>query len=202
MIEVMSMETAKSVMPPDDEPGDDALIERIRRGDLEQADRLIMRHQPMLMRYLKRICGRDQIAEEIHQHAWLKVIENIGKFDGGGKSGGFKPWLFRIATNLVNDHWRSRGRENNARAGMRMMAELDAPAADYRLMMGEEEEKLRWAISRLPEAQRQVLTLRYYGNLKFVEIAQLLGCPLNTALGRMHKAMLKLRELMENPRPT
>jgi len=49
----------------------------------------------------------------------------------------------------------------------------------------------------LPEAQKQVLLLRYYSNLKFVEIAQMLGCPLNTALGRMHKAMLKLKQLME-----
>ena len=45
-------------------------------------------------------------------------------------------------------------------------------------------------------SQRQVLTLRYYSNMKFVEIAELLGCPLNTALGRMHKAMIKLKELM------
>ena len=49
----------------------------------------------------------------------------------------------------------------------------------------------------LPESQRQVLLLRYYSNLKFVEIADMLGCPLNTALGRMHKAVLKLRVLME-----
>jgi RNA polymerase sigma-70 factor (ECF subfamily) len=61
----------------------------------------------------------------------------------------------------------------------------------------EQEEKLRRAIEQLPEAQRQVLMLRYYSNLKFVEIAQVVGCPLNTALGRMHKAMLKLKEMME-----
>jgi RNA polymerase sigma-70 factor (ECF subfamily) len=42
-----------------------------------------------------------------------------------------------------------------------------------------------------------VLLLRYYSDLKFVEIAELLGCPLNTALGRMHKAMIRLRQSME-----
>ena len=60
----------------------------------------------------------------------------------------------------------------------------------------EQEQKLKWAIEKVPEAQRQVLMLRYYSGLKFVEIAEMLGCPLNTALGRMHKAMLKLKELM------
>jgi RNA polymerase sigma-70 factor (ECF subfamily) len=62
----------------------------------------------------------------------------------------------------------------------------------------EQEQKLRAAIEKLPEVQRQVLMLRYYSNLKFVEIAELMGCPLNTALGRMHKAVLKLRQLMES----
>ena len=61
----------------------------------------------------------------------------------------------------------------------------------------EQEEKLRKAIAQLPESQRQVLLLRYYSDMKFVDIANVLGCPLNTALGRMHKAMLKLKELME-----
>ena len=60
----------------------------------------------------------------------------------------------------------------------------------------EQDEKLRRAIDKLPENQRQVLLLRYYSNLKFVEIADMLGCPLNTALGRVHKAILKLRQLM------
>ena len=53
------------------------------------------------------------------------------------------------------------------------------------------------AIEKLPENQRQVLMLRFYSEMKFTEIAEMLGCPLNTALGRMHKAMLRLKELME-----
>jgi RNA polymerase sigma-70 factor, ECF subfamily len=66
-------------------------------------------------------------------------------------------------------------------------------------MEGSEQElKLKRAIEQLPEAQKQVLMLRYYSNLKFVEIAGMIGCPLNTALGRMHKAMLKLKELMQD----
>ena len=60
----------------------------------------------------------------------------------------------------------------------------------------EQDEKLRKAIDKLPENQKQVLMLRYYSNLKFVEIAEMLGCPLNTALGRMHKAILRLRQVM------
>ena len=60
-----------------------------------------------------------------------------------------------------------------------------------------DEQKLKRAIDQLPENQKQVVLLRYYSNMKFVDIAATLGCPLNTALGRMHKAMQKLKALME-----
>ena len=140
--------------------------------------------------------GGDLKAEELHQQTWLSVLEHIAKFDATA-GGGFKAWLFRIATNKANDHWRSSGRERAAKEGMRLVAENEAPEAGAGLEATEQQEKLRRAIDQLPEAQKQVLLLRYYSNLKFVEIAQMLGCPLNTALGRMHKAMLKLKQLME-----
>ena len=76
------------------------------------------------------------------------------------------------------------------------MIDDELPHAGHRLEGTEQEQKLRKAIELLPEPQRQVLLLRYYGNMKFIDIAKLVGCPLNTALGRMHKATIKLRQLM------
>jgi RNA polymerase sigma-70 factor (ECF subfamily) len=140
------------------------------------------------------------MAEELHQQTWLSVLDNLEKFDssgGGVVNGGFKAWLFRIATNKANDHWRSRGREKAAKEGLKLIVDEQLPAAGHRMEGTEQEHKLRRAIDQLPEAQRQVLMLRYYGNMKFIEIAKMLGCPLNTALGRVHKAMIKLRQLME-----
>jgi RNA polymerase sigma-70 factor (ECF subfamily) len=132
----------------------------------------------------------------MHQQTWLSVLEHLDRFDPDHCAGGFKAWLFRIATNKANDHWRSRGREKVAKEGLRLVTDELHPAAGERLEGAEQEEKLRRAIERLPEPQRQVLILRYYSNLKFVEIAEILGCPLNTALGRVHKALIKLRQLM------
>ncbi|MFI5379713.1 MAG: RNA polymerase sigma factor [Tepidisphaerales bacterium] len=181
-------------------PSDEALVRLVRNGDVNQVEWLVRRYQPALVRYLRRLCGNEQLAEELHQQTWLKVLENLGKFDAESSSGGFKAWLFRIATNLANDLWRSRGREKTAKEGLRLVTDQEAPEAGYRTEQGEEEQKLKRAIEQLPEAQKEVLVLRYYSNLKFVEIAEMLGCPLNTALGRMHKAMLKLKELMESQR--
>jgi RNA polymerase sigma-70 factor (ECF subfamily) len=79
---------------------------------------------------------------------------------------------------------------------MRLVLDEEVPSASHRMEGAEQDSRLRRAIEQLPENQKQVVLLRYYADLKFVDIAKTVGCPLNTALGRMHKAMLKLKELM------
>ena len=175
---------------------DEELLSRLRGGDAAAGDALVKRYAQPLLRYLQRVAG-DQMAEELHQQAWLSVLDHIEKFDASSAGGSFKAWLFRIATNKANDHWRSRSRERAAKHGLRLVSDEEAPAAGARMEGTEQEQKLKRAIGQLPEAQRQVLMLRYYSDLKFVEIAKILGCPLNTALGRVHKAMIRLRQLME-----
>ena len=175
-------------------PTDEALVQRLRSGDVVAGEVLARRYYEPLMRYLQRLAG-GHAAEELHQQTWLSVLDHLARFDAAA-GGGFKAWLFRIATNKANDHWRSRGREKAAKEGLKLVTDEMTPAAGERLEGAEQEEKLRRAIELLPEPQRQVLVLRYYGNLKFVEIAEILGCPLNTALGRVHKALIKLRQMM------
>ncbi len=181
----------------------------MRAGQAAAGEELVRRHYRPLIRYLHRLTGSESTAQEVHQQTWLSVLEHLDRFDAPNvdsktpkkeprvnATGGFKAWLFRIATNKANDHWRSLGREKVAKAGLRLVTDQEMPAADHRMDATEQERKLTDAIRQLPENQRQVLLLRYYSELKFVEIAEIVGCPLNTALGRMHKAMLKLKEIM------
>jgi RNA polymerase sigma-70 factor (ECF subfamily) len=188
----MAPARSDSVSPPDA-----VLVDRLRGGDAAAGEVLVSRYAPALLRYLQRLAGSDHLAEELHQQTWLSVLEHLEVFDAAASPGGFKAWLFRIATNKANDVWRSRGREHNAKEGLKLVTDTEAPDAAQRMSGTEQEHKLLRAIEQLPEAQRQVLLLRYYSQMKFVEIAQMLGCPLNTALGRMHKAMLKLKQLMD-----
>lgn len=178
-------------------PPDEALVRQLKAGDAVAGAELVQRYEGLLMGYLRRLAGSDHLAEELHQATWLSVLEHLEKFDAAGSAvGGFKAWLFRIATNKANDWWRRNGRERAAQQDLRLAgAEEHEPPnpTDVR----EQVAKLESAIAKLPEAQREVLLLRYYSGLKFVEIAATLGCPLNTALGRMHKAMNKLKRLME-----
>jgi len=176
--------------------GDEVLFGRLRDGDSAAGDELVRRYYEPLLRYLQRLTG-SQAGEELLQQTWMSVLEHAAKFDPNLSGGGFKSWLFRIATNKANDFWRSRGRDMHAREGLRLVTQNESPAADQRMEGSEQQEKLKWAIMQLPESQRQVVMLRYYSELKFGEIAKILGCPLNTALGRAHKAMIKLKQLME-----
>lgn len=193
----MAISLVRTTEPVSDRPTDEALVLRLREGDTRAGEALARRYAQPLLRYLHRLSGSEQSAEELHQQTWLSALEHLEKFDASGSPGGFKAWLFRIATNKATDLWRSRGREKSAQEGLRRVTSLEGPDAADRPQTDEQVARLRRAVDQLPEAQREVLLLRYYSEMKFVEIAALLGCPLNTALGRMHKAMLKLKDLME-----
>lgn len=184
-----------------EEVSDEELVDRLRGGEVQAGETLCKRHAAGLIGYLNKMTLSMHMAEELHQQAWLSVLENIDRFDARGGAGGgvgtFKAWLYRIATNKANDQWRSRGRQKVAYAGLRLVSESDTPDSQQAMSDTEDVVRLRAAIEQLPEAQRQVVQMRYYANLKFNEIAEVLGCPINTALGRMHKATLRLRQLLQ-----
>jgi len=191
-------------VPPEDTTpvSDESLVRRLLTGDEWAGEDLARRHCSSLLRYLQRLVRSEQLAEELHQQTWTSVLESLDKFDLTSGAGGFKAWLYRIATNKAHDHWRSQGREKKVKEGLRLITDELAPDAAHRIEGVEAEAKLRAAIELLPDNQKEILLLRYYANLRFVEIAQMLGCPLNTALGRMHKAMIRLRQLLAEPMET
>jgi RNA polymerase sigma-70 factor (ECF subfamily) len=187
---------------PGNAVSDELLLAGLRDGNVSAGDALIARHAGPLLRYLQRLAGPD-LAEELHQQTWLSVLDHVGRFKSGdgntalGNGGGFKAWLFRIATNKVNDVWRSRGRERNAKEGLKRILDPRAPHAGAHAESCEQNQKLAAALEMLPREQRDALVLRFYSSMKFTEIAQVVGCPVNTALTRVHKGILKLRQMME-----
>ncbi|HEY8668615.1 MAG TPA: sigma factor, partial [Tepidisphaeraceae bacterium] len=108
---------------------DEVLVERLRIGEAAAGEELVRRYYQPLMRYLQRLGRADHIAEELHQQTWLSVLDHLEKFDARNSSGGFKAWVFRIATNKANDHWRSAGREREAKKGLRLVTDEMLPDA-------------------------------------------------------------------------
>ncbi len=175
---------------------DEVLMAHLQGGDAVAGDELVRRYAKPLLGYLARVTGNPQLAEEVHQQTWLGVLEHMNRFDAQSGVGSFKAWLFRIATNKATDVWRSRARQRKMEDGLRLMEDESGQDAASPLEASEAQDRVQRAIDLLPEAQKQVVLMRYYANMKFTEIAETLGCPLNTALGRMHKATLKLRETL------
>lgn len=170
---------------------------RLCTGEAAAGDELVRRHSPLLIRYLTRLSGSTMVAEELHQQTWLSVLDHIDRFQNSGP-GSFRGWLLRIATNKMNDWWRSTGRKRTAIAGLKLVGDQEVQDVSETVSAAEQSEVVRSLIGRLPDNQQQVICMRYYANMKFVEIAAALGCPLNTALGRVHKAIGRLKQMMDD----
>lgn len=173
------------------------LVEGLKAGRPEAFERLVREHGDRIYRFVKRLVG-ERWADDVAQEVMIRVFRSIGTYRPTGR---FESWLFTIANNLCIDHARKRRPESTLSevdgetGAERFVADGPAPLED--LEEREQRRALLKAVERLPLDQRQVFLLREEGGLTFREIADLTGCPLNTALGRMHYAMENLRKALK-----
>lgn len=192
-------------------------------GDADAWRVLVEAYTRRVYGLLLRQCGDRDLAEEITQATFVKVVTKLGATEGYEERGKFEPWLFRIAMNQLRDEMRRRKRQarpmdmtpGSGRSGEDGSDEASAWAgAQGQLAMdrlsdrptpldaastSEQVELLRQAIATMNEADREILHLRHTAGLSFSQIAQTLGQPLGTVLARGHRAMGKLRGLLVPP---
>jgi RNA polymerase sigma-70 factor (ECF subfamily) len=174
-------------------------------GDAEAWRQLVSAYTPRLYGLLVKQCGDRELAEEITQATFVRIVS---KLEGYEEQGRFEPWLFRIAMNRLRDEMRRRKRQAKPMSGLAgpdgaaedPMATMAADGEDApldRMQRDEQIVQLRRAIAQLPEADQRILQLRHVGGLSFAQIAETLEQPLGTVLARGHRAIGKLRKLME-----
>lgn len=180
---------------------DEQLVRAYVDGNNEAFDTLLRRHQSKLFSYILRIVKNRDIADDIFQETFVKIIMTLkqGRYAESGK---FGAWLTRIAHNLIIDHFRQEKSENSISTD-----DEDVNLLNRRDLCDENIEDLlindqirtdvRRIIEALPEAQREVLMMRYYSDMSFKEIADATGVSINTALGRMRYAILNMRRIAE-----
>lgn len=178
---------------------DEQLVRAYVDGNNEAFDTLLRRHQSKLFSYILRIVKNRDIADDIFQETFVKIIMTLkqGRYAESGK---FGAWLTRIAHNLIIDHFRQEKSENSISTD-----DEDVNLLNRRDLCDENIEDLlindqirtdvRRIIEALPEAQREVLMMRYYSDMSFKEIADATGVSINTALGRMRYAILNMRRI-------
>ncbi len=186
-------------------PPDEVLVARyMESADQVAFSTLVNRHQERVFGYLQGMVRDREIANDLFQDTFMRVIAALNK-DRGTYSvqGKFLGWVLRIARNAALDHLRARKKWQDVSP---MDGEDDTsywdripdggPSADVLIQRNEQADHLRTCIEELPPEQREVLLLRHESDLTFREIAELTGCSINTALGRMRYALINLRRLM------
>jgi RNA polymerase sigma-70 factor (ECF subfamily) len=185
-----------------DSRSDDDLIRAFRTGDGSAMEALFGRYRRSVFGWLLRMSQDEGEAEDLHQEVWLKVIRGID----GYSAGSFRAWLWRVVRNAAAD----RARKHVAEPILDAPVEEGADAAAFVdqvpdetvvsvLTRMEEEERraaVREAVDGLSRRLKEVVLLRLNGELKFQEIADILGLPIGTVLGRMNLALAKLRQAL------
>lgn len=181
------------------EISDENLVKAYAVGDNDAFDTLLKRHQERIFNYIFRIVKNEDTANDIFQETFVKAIQTIrmGKYTENGK---FPAWISRIAHNLIIDFYRQERAGNVQSTDISEVdlfnrKEFSENTIEDSMVADQIREDIRNLITQLPMLQRQVLSMRYYDNLSFKEIAEMTGVSINTALGRMRYAIINLRRI-------
>ncbi len=184
---------------------DQQLVNLYIKGNEPALETLINRHKRRLFAYIQNIANNSELAEDVFQETFFKVINTLrkGQYNEEGK---FLPWVERIAHNLLIDHFRKENRMPTISGGSNVdgeefdifdLIQEDKENVEQELTKKQMNKDLRKIVTKLPRDQREVLMMRHYYDMSFKEIAESTNVSINTALGRMRYALINLRRMIE-----
>jgi RNA polymerase sigma factor (sigma-70 family) len=165
---------------------DEEAMLAVSKGDLDKAAILYERYKKPVLGYFYRNSVRNETAEDLMQQVFFRVI-NYRKNYGEGYT--FKPWLFRIARNVLQDA---------VQKHKIIITELDEKfdlQLEENQHHAEQEDQLRAALDKLPGEYREVILLSRYEELKYQEIADILQISVSLVKVRVHRGLKILREI-------
>jgi len=176
-----------------------AVIERAQQGDQCAFDAIFDRFAEPLFRYVYARCGDSTIAEEILGDLWVRVVERLGGFrlPPTGCDQAFAAWLYRIAHNLVIDHYR---RKEMRHVPLSPDISDRDPSPDERAISGDDRRELRAAIEQLTPDQREVVLLRFVEERSNAEVSALTGRSEGAVKVMQHRALCALARLLGGSR--
>ncbi|HVM98179.1 MAG TPA: sigma-70 family RNA polymerase sigma factor [Candidatus Acidoferrales bacterium] len=162
---------------------DEALVVDLANGSEPALRELLRRYERPLSSFIFRHTGGRDV-EDLFQETWLRVVRQADRFD---RSKRFSTWLFQIAINLCRDFHR--------RAPQEPRPVPDDTGSSRGLERAEAAIDANGLLANLPEAQREVVILRFYHDLSEDQVAELLECPKGTVKSRLHHALARLTAL-------
>ena len=180
-----------------------AIARGLKRQDPELLDQLIETYQHRLMRYLMFLTGKREVAEDLFQEVWIRVLRRGSQYNGKAR---FDTWIFTIARNLVIDL--SRKRTMASLDEMREGGEderpfeiiQDGPSPLEQFQYRENAAELATVLLTLEPSYREVLTLRFHEEMSLEEIAGVTRAPLSTVKSRLYRGLAALKPQLMNLR--
>jgi RNA polymerase sigma-70 factor (ECF subfamily) len=180
-----------------------AIARGLKRQDAELLDQLIEQYQHRLLRYLLFLTGRREVAEDLFQETWMRVLIRGAQYNGKAR---FDTWLFTIARNLVIDLSRKR-----TMSSLDEMSESDTddrpfeiatsgPSPLDQFMSREDSAEVGQVLLTLDTSYREVLVLRFYEEMSLEEIAGMTRAPLSTVKSRLYRGLASLKPELEKLR--
>jgi RNA polymerase sigma-70 factor, ECF subfamily len=182
------------------------LLARCRRGESDAWDELFDRHYAAAAQFIYQL-GHDftrEDVEEICQEVFLSVIKHLDTFQGGSQ---FQTWLFRIAVNKARDYRQRQqaAKRGGGRPALSLQAEdpesglaLDPPSGglspDAAALQAEQSALVHQALAELGDPCREIIELRYFGDLSYEEISQALRLSPKTVSSRLSKCLDRLEQ--------
>lgn len=172
---------------------DTDLMVAVRGGDLAQLGTLFERYHTGLFNFFLRLTGSRQLSEDLVQESFIRILKYRKTFRQPGE---FRPWLYKLARNAAAAHFRKHRRDHLPETEAPETAS-DAPLASAEMERAESARMMRAALLALPYERREVLLLSRFGELRYDEIAGLLGCSVGAVKLRVHRAVKQLREVYD-----
>ncbi|MFC1910520.1 sigma-70 family RNA polymerase sigma factor [Chloroflexota bacterium] len=171
-----------------------ALVKRAQKRDAQAFSEIYEAYFDKIYRYIVLKTGDMTEAEDMTQQVFLKALQSISSYKWTGKP--FSAWLYRIAHNLIVDHYRKKSKGDTI--PIEDAPELIDPGNDPQEMAENalDAEQLARAIKHLTESQRECVSLRFSGGLSITEVAKALGKTEGAIKALQHSAVLALRRIM------
>lgn len=186
---------------------DENLMLQYAQGDGHAFTALYARHKDSLYRYFLRQSATPELAEELYQNVWNKLIKARSTYQVSSK---FTTWLYRIAHNELIDHYRRHSTENKVialnvedketevpnetEAGY--LADLQQKNIDEQLHLSQQASHLRWCLKQLPRQQKEAFLLKHESGFTLNEIAKLVGESSEGVKSRIRYGINKLKHCL------
>ena len=172
------------------------LIAEIKRGSRASQEILVRRHYKLIYSFLYRMVGDKELAKDLTQETFIKLLNNISKFRPSSE---FRSWMLTVASNHAKDYLKSKSYKDSRNTYE--WYENDGSGSEKSVSSifekNEKRNEIKEALEELPDFQREAILFKYYHDLKISEIASVTNTSVPTVKSRLNQGLKKLKSYLQ-----